>query len=153
MNTISIPSHMVNEVMACRSNVLEPKEGMLGTYYVGSDRYAIVVAKVITSKKIMILKHFVDDDVLEKKVTIDGIEYLPDDVLNNLIKRSVPVRENYERYGEDAEDMFNWEIERFNKESTYTLRKNGRWVEQGRGLWECGSVHLGIADPYLDPCF
>ena len=51
----SIPAHMINEVMSCSSNVIEPKVGMLGTYFVGSDRYAIAIAKVITNKKIFVI--------------------------------------------------------------------------------------------------
>lgn len=151
--TNSIPSHMINEVMACSTNVLTPEVGMLGTYFVGSDRYAIVVFKVITAKKIMVLKDYVDESILEKKVVRNGIEYLPEDVLNGLVERATPNREEYGIYANNSDEIFEWDLNRFNKESTYTLRKNGRWIEAGRGLWECGSIHLGVADPYLDPCF
>jgi hypothetical protein len=35
----------------------------------------------------------------------------------------------------------------------YTLRKNGRWIKEGCGLWETGGVHFGKADNYRDPSF
>ena len=35
----------------------------------------------------------------------------------------------------------------------YTLRKNGRWLPTGLGLWETCSVRFGYAEDYRDPCF
>ena len=35
----------------------------------------------------------------------------------------------------------------------YKLRKNGRWVKKGNGLWGTGAVYFGHADEYRDPSF
>lgn len=138
MQTVHV--NMVNEVISCKANVIEPKVGMLGTYFVGSDRYAVVVCKIFSPKKIFV--QFLRDDNITKRV-VDGIEYWGDDA-EQLMKSNQPNENNPD---------FDWQNTRFWKEGTYTLRKNGRWIEQGRGLWECGAIHLGIADPYLDPSF
>ena len=150
----SIPAHMINEVMSCSSNVIEPKVGMLGTYFVGSDRYAIAVAKVITNKKIFVID--VNSEALENK-TIDnnGIEWISDEYITEYLNKYTPNEEVCKRmYGDDYKpEYLENELEYFYNSETYSLRKNGRWVHIGEGLWACGSIHLGVADPYIDPSF
>jgi hypothetical protein len=41
----------------------------------------------------------------------------------------------------------------FNCSRTYTLRKNGRWMEEGKGMWETSSIHIGKAENYRDPSY
>lgn len=132
----TIPVNCVNEVISCSKNVLVPKVGMMGTYFVGSDRYAVVVGKVFTKRKIGIVTLYNESDYLDTK-TVDGIEYWNNDAAL--------------KYGTDL--LHDYDPKRFLKESIYTLRKNGRWVEEGKGMWNCGAVHLGKADAYTDPYF
>lgn len=120
----TIPAHMINEVITTKKNVLEPVVGMLGTYFVGSDRYAVVVKAVNTPKKIKIKRLYDFDKNRDAYTDENNIEYYAHDLNSNMC---------------DCE--------------TYTLRKNGRWMPMGYGLWDCGAVHLGKAEPYLDPSF
>ena len=144
----SIPAHMINEVMTAAPRTLIPEYGMLATYYVGSDRYAAVVIGVDTPKKIHVLRlyDFSDSD----RVVRDGIEYYNGD-LSKVIMLSMP--HIHKEFGENAEKIYEYELDSWEANTTYTLRKNGRWIPKGQGLWSCGSIHLGSADPYLDPSF
>ena len=117
----------INEAMSCKvsakNNVVA---GMVGTMFVGSDRYPIVVATVFSPKHIKIAD-------------------LPDAYLSKLIKNNevetLPV------------ELFTEFISRVHELTDYTLRKNGRWMPKGEGMWGTCSVHLGHADSYLDPDF
>jgi len=58
----SIHMNELNEVMNCKASVKNAIiPGMGATMFVGSDRYAMVVTKVITPKKIMVA-HLRDND-------------------------------------------------------------------------------------------
>ena len=48
----SIHPNMINEVMSAKKSLITPVPGLAATMFVGSDRYAMVVTKVITPKKI-----------------------------------------------------------------------------------------------------
>ena len=145
----SIPVSMINEVMNVRKSSDEPSVGMLGTYYVGSDRYAVVVTAVETPRKIHLLTLYGFDDS-DRIVTEDGTEYYAHDI-DELIAKHTP--KYHPEFGEAAMKVYENEIKRMNDVTTYTLRKNGRWMQKGEGLWGAGAVHLGKADPYRDPCF
>ncbi len=119
----SIHYNQLNEYMNCKMSSIEPKVGMVGTMYVGSDRYPIVVTRVFSPKKISIC-HMTDEDWKE-----------------------------YETYNEsnlpDVIDVSGYH----NDNIIYTYRKNKRWMPQGFGQWETCSIHLGKANLYLDPSF
>ena len=131
----TITPSMINEVMNCRKSVSTPEVGMLGTKYVGSDRYAVVVTKVFSPKKIEAVTLYDYDRYYSCYAKVkDGIEYLGPDGLKE-------VMENYKK------------TEYHNPYFIYTFRKNKRWIMAGLGMWETCSIHLGIADEYRDPCF
>lgn len=148
-----IPYYMVNEVMGCSKNETTPKVGMLGTYFVGSDRYAVVVAKVFSPKKIFAID--VDESTLSnKRVDENGIEWLDEETVAKILNDITPNRSWYEGMPEnEIVEVLEFDTKRFNRDNTYTFRKNGRWVEEGQSLWDCSSIHLGVADPYRDPDF
>ena len=107
-STISI--NEINEAMSCKVSVKNNVvAGMVGTMFVGSDRYPIVVATVFSPKHIKIAD-------------------LPNAYLSKFISK-------------------------VHELTDYTLRKNGRWMPKGEGMWGTCSVHLGHADSYLDPDF
>ena len=127
----------VNEVMSCKASVKNQiVPGMGATMYCGSDRYPMVVTDVVSAKTIKIA-HVVDAD---EKAFINnaGIQMMSDTVL--------------EKY----KNMKDWEPgcgQSFYVKLPYTLRKNGRWMPKGKGMWETCSVHIGCADSYRDPSF
>ena len=85
MTVSSISIDCINEVMNTRVDET-PKVGMPATIFVGSDRYAMIVLEVLSSKRV-IIAHMQDDDydefdgeaVIEKYKSIDpqckGMEY------------------------------------------------------------------------------
>lgn len=127
----------LNEVMNCKKSIKSDiVPGMGATMYVGSDRYAMVVVEVISPKKIKVT--YADD--LENKFITDenGNDMMPEEYMNKL--------RNYKDYSPMAghsHGLFH----------TYTLRKNGRWMPQGTGMWETCSIHVGKAESYMDPSF
>ena len=147
----TIPYYLVNEAMNVHANEKTPEVGMLGTLYVGSDRYPYVVLKTYSPKRIVAID--INEDA--PRVERGGVEYYDGDV-RTIARQSLP---SFERYFlstsslEEALEAFSRELGRFLKEHTYTLRKNGRWVVEGEGLWESSGLHLGKADYYLDPSF
>lgn len=126
--------NVINEVMSCNKSVTEPVVGMGATMYCGSDRYAMVVTEVLTPKKIKVA-HVLDNH--EKKFITDenGIMFLPEEFVKE-----------YEKFVPDEFGYRHFYVPR-----TYTFRKNHRWIEEGKGLWETGGIHLGEADNYRDP--
>ena len=125
----SIHYNELNEVMNCKASVKDDiRPGMAATMFVGSDRYAMVVTSVHSPKHISVT--WLENADMEKLVKEDNIEMLPESLLekytNTLSMGSV--RE-------------------------YTLRKNGRWMPKGEGLWGTCSLHIGHADNYRDPSF
>jgi len=131
----------INEVMNAKRSVKNPVIGMLATMFVGSDRYAVVVTEVMNDKHIRV-KTIYDDSVLENHTahmktgyTDNDYDYLPLEYLANSLYVTV---ENNKWCGTGKE---------------YTLRKNGRWLPVGSGLWDTCSIHLGTAENYRDPSF
>ena len=104
--------------------------GMGATRFVGSDRYAMVVTKVVSPKKVMVAH--LKDNHIDKMIEKDGCMYLPEEYLKEY--------ENLSEYSYYAS-------------TEYSLRKNKRWMEKGSGLWDTGSIMIGYAENYRDPCF
>lgn len=107
-----------------------PKPGMLGTEYVGSDRYAVICISVDSPKRITIAPvHELDEDNVKDnpKITIDdeGVWW--------------------GKFNINKEDYEKWSL-RTDK------RGNQGWREMGSGK-HSASIHWGIADPYRDPSF
>ena len=107
-----------------------PTPGMLGTEYVGSDRYAVVCLSVDSPKRITIARLWDLDEYNVKnnpRINIDdeGVMYLID--LNTKI-----------RTGEK------WSL-RTNKNGYQSWKKMNSSYST--------SIHWGIADPYRDPSF
>ena len=129
----------LNEVMNCKSsakNNIIP--GMGATMFVGSDRYAMVVTEVITPKKIKV-NHVMNGHMSEFKTNENGIMILPEDCLEVYAAHDVK-----DKYGDYISSYHPIE---------YTLRKNGRWMPKGKGLWETCSIRIGHAENYRDPSF
>ena len=119
--------------MSCKASVTKPMVGLAATMFVGSDRYAMVVTDVLSDKKIMVT-HMYDEDykTLNEK---DAIQILDSSVMGK-----------YTYLTEDRKHILPIGI-------VYSLRKNHRWIKEGQDLWGTGSIHLGHAENYLDPCF
>ena len=126
MTVSSISPACVNEVMNTRANEA-PKVGMPATMFVGSDRYAMIVLEVKSPKKV-IITHMHDVDYAEYEKSPEAFDG----------EAAIKKYKNFGSYYEGTE---------------YTLRKNGRWLPKGYGLWETCSVRFGSADNYRDPCF
>lgn len=108
-----------------------PLPGMLGTEYVGSDRYAVVCVSVISPKRITVAKLWdIDEDNIKNHPNIEI----------------------------DDENIM-W-IKDMKKERTYntqnwSLRKNKKgheyWKEMNKDY--SSTIHWGEANPYRDPSF
>ena len=134
MNTI--PVSMINEVMAVeKSDNSNLYVGLAGTMFIGSDRYAVVITEVISQKEVRVADMETIDYNSNIVIDENSMEYIAP---NNMIKYA---RVNNERTSFKATG------------NIYTLRKNGRWIMKGCGLWETGAVHFGHADEYRDPSF
>ena len=132
-----IHENELNEAMNCKVSVKNQIiPGMGATMFCGSDRYAMVVTEVVSPKTIKVAHcldahedKFVEDD--------NGIEMLPIEMVDEY-KKFVP-----DKYGHCG----------FNVPREYSLRKNGRWMPKGVGMWETCSIHIGKAESYRDPSF
>lgn len=136
MNTQYVSTSCINEVMNAKASEKENIEiGMAATMFVGSDRYAMIVTEVLGPKKVRV-DHMDDTDYKEiENYTVGDIQIL----------RGVRMI----KYTKISDDGQHWE----GTGKIYTLRKNGRWMPEGKGLWETCSIHLGHAENYMDPCF
>lgn len=114
-----------------KNEPIEP--GSVGTMYMVSDRYPIIVVKVISTKRI-IISHMTDDDY---------------EAISAGTKTGKDVLEKYLKVLDDATKYRGT----FYHPMTYTLRKNGRWVRMGDDLWASGAIQIGEADSYRDPCY
>ena len=123
-NVNSIHPSMINEVMNCSASIM-PKPGMMGTEFVGSDRYGVVCVSVDSPKRVTVCKLWGLEEGCEKtnpniKIDEDGVMWW---------------------FGpRDEEDLSKW-----------SLRKGGRWKEMNKDY--SGAIHFGICDPYRDPDF
>lgn len=109
------------------TSTVTPKVGMPATMYVGSDRYAMIVLEVKSPKCIMVahMRDATYEAYIKDPEHFDG-------------EKALKLYHLFTSYYEGKE---------------YTLRKNGRWLPKGSGLWETCSVRFGSADNYRDPCF
>ena len=136
-NSNSIHYNEVNEVMNCKMALTENlKSGMGATMYCGSDRYAMVVTEVLSPKKIKVA-HMLDNHEQYIRQNGDGVDILAPEFV-----------EDYKQFTPDE-----YGYKGFNCPRTYTLRKNGRWMEEGKGMWETCSIHIGKAENYRDPSY
>ena len=127
----------LNEIMSCQASEKNNIEiGMAATEFVGSDRYAMIVTEVLGPKKIKVTR-MDDEDYKDLKNYTDD--------KNIQIIRGTRLM----KYAVITADGKHWE----GTGTIYTLRKNGRWMPEGEGLWGTCSIHLGHAETYLDPCF
>lgn len=126
----SIPLSMINEAIKCQKSINDNLfVGLCGTQYVGSDSYAMVIREILSPKKVKV--SHIHSAHLNYILTNDNdIEYLPEEYLKE-----------YEKFG------------RYYKPMIFTLRKNGRWIEEGHNLWKTGGIHFGHAEEYRDPSF
>lgn len=110
-----------------------PKPGMLGTEYVGSDRYAVVCVSVDSPKRITVKRVWeLDENNIKEHPNIDI---------------------------DDEGVMWAIDIDKFRMSEDgkkWSLRTNKRgkesWHEMGSSS-RSSSIHWGIADPYRDPDF
>ena len=132
-----IHENEVNEVMNCKASVKNQiLPGMGATMFVGSDRYAMVVVEVVSPKSIKVV-HIEDADE-SSFVEQNDIQMMPENVLEKY--------KNLKDYTPGCGQSFYVKL-------PYTLRKNGRWMPKGKGMWETGSIHVGCAENYRDPSF
>ena len=120
----SIPASMIGEIMGCSMSIM-PLPGMMGTEFVGSDRYGVVCVSVDSPKRITVCKLWGLDEGCDKT--------------NPNIKTD--------------ENGIMWWNGKINEHdcSKWSLRKGGRWKQMGKE-WS-GAVHFGVCDPYRDPDF
>ena len=128
--------NMVNEMMNAEMSVLEPELGMVGTMFVGTDRYAMVVTEVFNKKKVRV--DYIDDNEMQYIVQAEGKKW---DRLPWCFIQANHVRTNDAHTG--------WE----GRGKIYTYRRNLRWMPEGQGCWGICSIHLGKAENYRDPNF
>ena len=134
MNTI--PVSMIGEVMGVqKSDNSNLYVGLCGTMFVGSDRYAIVITEVISDKEIRIAD--MHDEDYERNIKKDS--NMNDCLYPDIMRKYARLNEERTKFCSDGD--------------IYKLRKNGRWIKKGRGLWETGGVHFGKAENYMDPDF
>lgn len=132
----TITPSCINEVMSCEISKKDNIEiGMAATMYVGSDRYAMVITEILGPKKVRVA-HMDHTDYEEIENYTEG---------NVQILRGTRMI----KYAKISDDGKRWE----GTGKIYTLRKNGRWMAEGDGLWGTCSVHIGKADNYRDPSF
>lgn len=113
------------------NGMIMPQPGMLGTEYVGSDRYAVICVSVDSPKRITVSKAW--------------------DIDENNIK-------NHPNIEIDDEGIM-W-IKDMSKQRTYNTSKwSLRTNKKGRQYWKemnkdySSTIHWGSANPYRDPDF
>ena len=127
----------LNEAMNCSKSVKNTiVPGMCGTMYCGSDRYAVVVTEVLSAKRIKVA-HLLDKHEPYIRCNDEGVDILSPEFV-----------EDYKQFVPDQYGYCGYHVPRI-----YTLRKNGRWMPAGKGMWETCSIHIGHAENYRDPNF
>ena len=135
----TIHYNQLNEVMNTQKFITpgNVKVGMAATEFVGSDRYAMVVIKVMSPKTIRIahIRHGHEDLLVTDE---NGVQWIPEELIESYIAADKPDQWGYYNYFAGT---------------TYTYRKNHRWMPKGHGMWETCSVSIGHAENYRDPSF
>lgn len=129
MSANSIHYNQINEYMSGHGNFDKLEPGMGATRFVGSDRYPYVVVDVPTPKHVRVF--WIHDDDFEKMFDKreNGVMMMKPEYLEKVYAKGL--------------DYF----------TSYTYRKNGRWMAKGDDMWATGAIQIGVADQYLDPCF
>lgn len=125
----------LNESMNCSKSQKNLYVGLCGTQFVGSDRYAVVITEIISPKCVRVANMHDEDYSNNIKQDKDGNDYLEESIMKNYIT------------------VDNKRISIKPCGQLFKLRKNGRWIQEGTGLWSTGSVHFGEAIEFLDPGF
>lgn len=111
--------------------VILPQVGMVGTMFVGSDRYVVCCNTVFSNKKCgIVILYQLNERNVDKFIYKDneGTEYLKSDAYNEFLPN--------------------------NETIYYSLRKNGIWYPVGCKMQVgCHGVKFGFARPYQDPSF
>ena len=119
-----------------------PKPGMLGTMFVGSDRYIVICAHVLSPKNVVVITDCFDfgekynDLIIER----DGCQFVPTELKNKLLNSAI-------------DSAIDNGIMEFMGENTYSLRKNGKWFKKGKSCCGTGFIKWGIGENYIDPDF
>lgn len=119
------------DVYGKETEIILPVKYLVGTMYVGSDRYCVVCTSVTSNKrcKIVVLhninesnyKNFIEKDK-------DNLEYLKQEFYDNMVDESNSIK--------------------------YSLRKNGVWYPVGNEMRPgCSGITFGYGRPYIDPSF
>ena len=119
-----------------------PKPGMLGTMFVGSDRYIVICAHVLSPKKVVVITDCFDFYEKYKDLIIerDGCQFIPNELRNKLRNSAIDF-------------VIHNGIMEFMGENIYSLRKNGKWFKKGENCWGTGFIKWGIGENYIDPEF
>lgn len=142
--------NLLNEAMNLKKSVT-PIPGMMGTLFVGSDRYKVVCLATPTPKSVLVACH---GDFTEKEV--DGIHFYDgnlDDLINYYVPTIDDIKTEYGQVTEWTEEDFKKKLKERKDDMTYTLRKNCRWIQKGCSEWGAGAIHWGHAEEYLDPSY
>jgi hypothetical protein len=120
-----------------------PTTGMLGTYFVGSDRYAVVCLHAFSNKKCNLAILYDYENIAPSHIitTEDGTMYLDEEMIAKYAGKKALEEAKY-----PDEESYNF--------LDYSLRKNGVWYRKGDPIQPgCGGVIFGTANPYRDPSF
>lgn len=82
----SIHPNMINEVMSAKKSLITPVPGLAATMFVGSDRYAMVVTKVITPKKIEVSHVYSENEFVTHE---NGIQTMPSEILEKYLDNGI----------------------------------------------------------------
>lgn len=121
--------NQVNEYMSGHGNVNTPEIGMGATRFVGSDRYPYVVMGVPSKRRVVVMQ-----------IHESNFETMFDKDENGVMRMKPEYLEKY--YLRGYENL-----------STFTYRKNHRWMPLGDDAWGTGALQIGCADEYMDPSF
>lgn len=134
-----------------KRHVVKPadiKAGMMATEYIMTDRYAHVVAKVLSPKKLL-LTPYDERDCGERIIDEAGVEWAsPDNFLAHYDENVEKIGRKYGVHGLHNNMNFMKELG-----TVVTLRKNGRWVPKGYPQKYCVCYAIGYGWEYRDPEF
>ena len=106
---------------------------MMGTLFVGSDRYKVVCLATPTPKSVLVACH---GDFTEKEA--DGLHFYDgnlDDLINYYVPTIDDIKAEYGQVTGWTEEDFKKKLKERKDDMTYTLRKNCRWIQKGSTFW------------------
>lgn len=151
MHMNSIHYNQLNEAMNCRMSITPENvvPGMMATMYVGSDRYKKIVVAHPTKNTIIV--EWYDEEIHGPVAVHDGVEFANP---ANFEERDKFYNERCKAkdkgYGATEEELAKTT---YTLGSTFSWRRNNRWMPKGSGMWETGAIHVGKGDEYRDPDF